>query len=458
MLTIKTLKEHLTPTILKEWFFLATLCFVPMELAVHLHWGSVLSPYKITMLILLGLIFLEWIRDPKGVTISYLKSIATGFSNIKAIGLFLGLFFAYDFLSLLWTADVKFALSKYITILPMFVLFLYGCHYLFEGQPTKELLQRRTLNVALAMAAMAFVLCLSTWILYALNQRTAYILRLSLQMDYNQYATSIFLGYICGVYAILQWRNTKFQWLVLFGYSLLCLPVLYLSGSRRAMVLYPVIVGLYLLYYFVFRTLPAYFSKKSQRKIITTRMVITFIVILLATQGVIRWYQSHADTVYEAMAKDAALAKPTETAAGPTKKPAFRPEKNLAFKADTISTGDAMGARDAIWSIATDTISSFSPLELLIGKGGSAQRDIYRTESAISILYPRGVPETARSPPSLDDLCRYDQRWSGKISDHLGSCRRHRLLRFAAVDPSPLAGSDLFPFLCRSVFVWTNHR
>lgn len=56
----------------------------------------------------------------------------------------------------------------------------------------------------------ALFLSVLTWIYVIFLGRTFYILRTSLQSDYNQYALSIYIGFFIGLFYILKY-STKYK-------------------------------------------------------------------------------------------------------------------------------------------------------------------------------------------------------------------------------------------------------
>ena len=71
----------------------------------------------------------------------------------------------------------------------------------------------------------------------------------------------------------------------------------------------------------------------------------------------------------------------------------FRLEQDANWKESSLESGEAMGRRKALWTIAMNNIKGFSKKELLLGRGGSYQRDMYREESARELLFADGTPD-----------------------------------------------------------------
>lgn len=371
--------------------FLLTLFFIPVEMSVTINIGF-LSPYKITFLLLIILVFYSAIR---GNFLVYVKSFIRGFMHFKWAIISIVLYFIFDIVSLAWTNDIVFSLKKYVTIFPMLVLAVYATYYLYGPDLDPRLRKERVRNLALVFALIALGLSLLTWTIYLIFARTYYILSLSLQSDYNQYVLPIIIGFVCGVYYINTMKPCWQRYVLFFAYSLILMPNFYLSGSRRIIVMY-MLVYIALSIYFTITNL-------SYNKSILSFLASIIIVVgvLIGHQVIIDGFEYYSKYVYDTMEEEAKRQGIKPPSAQMDKSDGiihgFRLEKDIDFKEDTLESGEAMGRREALWTIAINEIKSFSPKELVLGRGGSYQRDIYRTEEAREILfYDDWPPDTGQ--------------------------------------------------------------
>ncbi len=384
----KLQKKHLLEKIM-DILFLSTIFFIPIEISLNLRFLKFISPYKISIL-LLSLVFVyNFVTYYKEELQNIKKSLIEMYYRYKYVIITVTIYFLFDLISLLWTKDVRFALRKYITIIPMIVLFLYSCLYYFRVNDDLSRYQK-TRYVALSMGLMAFALSLATWIVYLVNNRTYYILRMSLSPDYNQFTLSIILGFLCGMYFILTTKDIQSKLVSFFCYTLTIMPLFHLSGSRRTMLIYLPLYAVLSIFLLV------ELNRKKNRNLMILAIAIVVSVPLL-NQMLIEGYNVHSSKVYKKMYDESVEAGKELVSAAESKEESiihdFKLEQNLQFKSDTIKTGEAFQARNTLWKIATDEIKSYNTIELLIGKGASHQRDVFRTDEAVKVLFPDEQPQ-----------------------------------------------------------------
>lgn len=367
--------------------FLITLFFMPIETAMTLRLGS-LSPYKISFLVLIGLMLYTTFDQGPMV---FMRSFIEGFKRYKWAIISIILYFAFDIISLAWTNDKTFSLKKYVTIGPMVIMAIYACYYYYGPRVERALRKERLRAMSLAMALVALFLSLLTWLTYLVFSRTYYILTLSLQSDYNQYILPILLGYICGIYYINTMEESWHRYGLFLGFSMIIMPIFYLSGSRRTMVLY---LGVYAILAMAFM-ITNFTRKKGGFSIILSLVLIGF--VLVGHKLVIDGFGYYSNHVYREMEEEAKKLGINAPSAQMDKSDGiihgFRLEQDANWKESSLESGEAMGRRKALWTIAMNNIKSFSKKELLIGRGGSYQRDMYREESARELLFADGTPD-----------------------------------------------------------------
>lgn len=372
---------------ISEFLWLLTLCFIPMEMAAPLRFGP-LSPYKISLI--LWLVHFAWIIMDKPLPNAFLirQSFDRFWKLMRPVFIPLFLYLAFDIFSLIWTQDIAFSFRKYASIIPMLVLLAGQALIYFSLEMD---LQKAFKRMMAALGLMTIVLCLWTWMVYFRDQRTAYILRLSLQVDYNQYATSILLGSICGMYTLVSLPGDGIGKAAgLFAFNALTLPVLYLSGSRRTMILLLPVVAGYFVMLFLVRPKKGRGRLRPGEQFSRFVPALGLVLAIILSFGVVRIYQIQAEKVYKDMEMDHAL----QTGKYPFE---FKKEMTLAAKQDTLSDGSAMAKRSALWKTALAELKGYSPVDWLIGRGGSHHRDLYRKPDHTSLLYPDGkVPDQPR--------------------------------------------------------------
>lgn len=368
--------------------FLLTLFFIPIEMAMTLKIGD-LSPYKISFSVLTVLLIYTSVN---GSFKTYVKSFISAFLKFKWAIISIILYFVFDILALAWTNDIIFSLKKYATIAPMFILAIYACYYFFGPNVNPCLRKERLRYLAMCFGLIALSLSVFTWITYFIFNRTYYIMTLSLQSDYNQYVLPIILGYVCGIYYINTMRVSWQKYVLFAAYSAILMPNFYLSGSRRVMAIY-IIVYAFLSASFLITNI---ISKKSIPSFLISAVLI--IGVTLSHKVIIDGFEYHSKYVYKTMEEDA-KSKGIKAPSAQMDKSSkgiihgFRLENDASFKESTLESGQAMGRREVLWTLAIRDIKTFSNKELLLGKGGSYQRDLYRTKEAREMLFADGTPD-----------------------------------------------------------------
>lgn len=375
---------------LMNYLFLITIFFIPIEISVNMHIGRVLSPYKISFILLcllyLYILLRYWNYEKYNITKSLTKLVV----EYKWTLIFISLYFIFDLVSLLWTKDIRFALLKYISIIPMVVLFLYSTLYFFKPYVTDKMRFERTRIICLVMGLMALSMALGTWIIYLIYNRTYFILRMSLSPDYNQYILSILMGYICGIFYIFTMEKSNYSIASFFAYSTIIIPLFQISGSRRTMLIY---IPLFIIFA-LFLLFKLYRSKMNKMLLLS---VLLTCLVLVINFSIIKGYEIHAGKVYNRLYQEAIDSGVKPVSAGENREEGiiqdFRLEKDLEFKSETIKSGEALSIRNILWTIAKDEIKSFNTKEILIGKGASHQKDVYRTEDALNAIFHNNIPD-----------------------------------------------------------------
>lgn len=370
---------------LMNWLFLITIFFMPVEMAMTMRIGNYLSPYKISFILLVLVLLASMLSGKFGV---YFKSFIRAFSHYKWAIISIILYFAFDLVSLAWTKDIGFSLKKYVSIFPMLILAFYACYYFYGPRVNASLRKERLRKLALTFGLIALFLSVLTWIVYFIFARTYYIMTLSLQSDYNQYVLPIIIGYVCGVYYINTMEEDWQKKLVFLAYSMILMPNFYLSGSRRIIVMYLLVFAALAIYFIV--------TSMAEKKTLGNLFICLAIIamVLGSHQVIIKGFNAYSKYVYDTMEEDAMKKGINPPSAQADKSDGiihgFRLENDADYKEKTLESGDALGRRKTIWTIAFNEIKSFNKKELLIGRGGSNQRDIYRTEEAREMLFPQG--------------------------------------------------------------------
>lgn len=369
---------------LMDFMFLITLFFFPVEMAMKLNFGF-LSPYKVSLLFLIILSFIYVIKE---------KSFKDFFCLLRLLGkkfkypiIFTCSYIIFDLISLLWTKDKAFSLKKYITIGPALICLLYSFFYFYMHNKADGNIDEALKKLFFTGGIVALFLSVLTWIYVIFLGRTFYILRTSLQSDYNQYALSIYIGFFIGLFYILKY-STKYKLIKFFVFITLVGPIFYTSGSRRFLLAI-------LPSFMIFIVFAILYVKRLNNNFNIKKFIIVLFLSLLTSFAIISLYNNHSNKIYEKLKNEfnsddfiSSMDVDTDDILH-----GFALEKSLSEKAETIKSGSALGQREKIWSIAIDEIKSYNIKDLILGKGGSHHRDIYRTDKARKLLFPENTPK-----------------------------------------------------------------
>lgn len=139
-------------------------------------------------------------------------------------------------------------------------------------------------------------------------------------------------------------------------FSVLELSTIYLTGSRRAFII-EIFIVIFLVIFILVNALRLRAGRAEKEKIVCKFMVITIIGYTLF----VSLMQYQFDRNYE-NGKHSML------------------ENNVDENFSTIFTGQAMGKRAIIWTIAFDELKTYNAKELFFGKGSSYSSDLYDSD------------------------------------------------------------------------------
>lgn len=300
----------------------------------------------------------------------------------KGIVTFFVLYLSIDFINFL-TSDYKnLAISKYKVVLLM--LFICGAIYIYAKNRHKEF------NIFLSLGLCSIFICIISFVNYFIVRLYPiyYTLRLSLRSDYNMYSVAILTGLVCIFYYYKE-KNKK-PWLLYFGIIPLCSSCVVLSGSRRGFLF----LITFLLLFLVTDILP--FDKKTVLKKVGIYLIIAleiFCFVFISSKALNNLYEKHGIFINS----DNEIIK-------------IENETSYANRLKTISEGNFLTKRIAIWNEAYNEIRGFDKKSLVFGKGNGYDIYIYseNTNEEISNLYDMEKNKFNLSPHNFllsDILC-----------------------------------------------------
>lgn len=316
-------------------FLLLTLYFLWLEIAIPFK----ISVFKVFLLISMGLFLIKLILDGKNMIRGKLR-----FSKVNTIFLLiLTLYIVIDLVGILYSPAKVFAATKYAVVIPMAVLILMFYFTIESKQDIKNILLAMGLGsvTIAAYTLLAYFVCTSI--------KVSYYTQLSLIKDYNISSTLILMGVTIILTLIIQSKfQGKVKFILFALVSVICSPVIYLSGSRRSLILI-FAEGAVIVLYYIFASL------KNRKKVLSTFCIAIAMVALTGASviGVQSLLKTQSEDIKEVKVVDAVN------------------ENGLTTKYESLRNGRALVKREYIWGLAFKDIKSSNAKQKFIGKGSS---------------------------------------------------------------------------------------
>lgn len=345
--------------------FYSTLFFTFFELAA----GRSFHLMELSLLLLLG---------ASACSVKFLWGRRERLRPLGDYWLFWGfsLYLLLDFLGALAPADWQLTFEKYRVVGLMAFLTLLAALLL----ESREDLDRVFATLAFAAGAAALLAVLGRTGIGPFPSE--YDLRLSLRRDYNMFAVTILLGWSGGAFLLLrQGVSAKNRGILLLD-AILCLPVVLLSGSRRAVLLL-IPIGLLVLG-------AALVRGKRMGRLPST------IGNLLLTLGLVAGITLAGGNLLRQLPEQA----PNPSGGGG--------ETSLADRYETIAEGSFLSKRRILWRISWEEFTGYLPFERMTGRGLGQDVVLYRESDDQELLaaYPQPEQRNALSAHNflLSDL------------------------------------------------------
>ncbi|MBC8570620.1 O-antigen ligase family protein [Zongyangia hominis] len=287
--------------------------------------------------------------------------------------LFLGLYILLDLIGILYSPAKSIALTKYAVVIPMAVfavLLVYYCD-------SRAKIDRILLNIGCVGTFLALFTLFNYFVVEILP--IPYYRRLSMLTDYNRFASVIFTGFLMLLILLL---NSKLpllkKYAAIFGVSLIDYTVLNLCGSRRTYAtLIPAIF--IIVCYQLIRTAV---RERSTKKILqnAVAMGLVSVIVFSFNASILKGFEDLSGDKYDAYVAQNGDAME---------------ENSIDTIIDSMGGEGIFSKRYAIWSLALDEAASYSPVEMIVGKGTSYEAHLYdiRTNERLNELYAAYQPK-----------------------------------------------------------------
>lgn len=270
------------------------------------------------------------------------RELCTRFGGYWLIPVLLGMYILIDLAGLFYSPVPIHGFYKYKVVALM--LFLCLCILLY----TDSMERLRSLLRAMGLAS-AFIAAFTVLNYFAGILPMPYTLRLTLRTDYNVFASTILLGFLCTLYLFLMGERGAVHYVLFALNTGLTLMVLYLSSSRRVFMMLPPIL--------VFWLFLILFRQKNWRGLLCTMAAVLaagalFWGMTAAMRGIMQTeYKQHGEQ--------------TETEGGG----GGGGESTAEERYETVGESGMWAKRKLIWDIAWDAYTNYTLPQKLIGKG-----------------------------------------------------------------------------------------
>ena len=351
-----------------EAFLHITLFFMVLEIGIHLPFSIFEVPFVVTAVLFLVLFLRGGWRKAKERFLLLIRRVAAS----KWLLIFLSAYILLDIIGIFYSPAKDLAVVKYIVVVPM----AFFCVMLVFYCENRGKITRILWNIGVSGTFLA-VFTLFNYFVWEILP-VPYYRRLSMLVDYNRFATVVFIGFLVLLVLLLNSNlSLAKKYFAIFMVSLVNFPVLYLCGSRRTyLTLIPALI--IIAGYQIIST--AYKGKKSQVWKNAAALVLVALLVFSINAPFFRAFQNLSQSKYESYVE--------ETGNEMT-------EGSIDTIIDSIGEGSMFAKRAAIWGLALDEAASYSPMEMVVGRGTSYEAYLYdvRSSEKLDQLYESYEPK-----------------------------------------------------------------
>lgn len=341
----------------REGIFGLTLCLTLAAVLFELAATSSFYLLDILLVLLAALVLLVLLdRSRTGGGAALARGLFGRVRGSAAVLVLLGLYLARDLAGVFYSPAPGYAIDKYKVVVLM--LFLSFCMLMSVGSPESL----RGILLALGVAAGLTAAFAVVNYLLANPFPIFYTMRLTLRRDYNVFATTLLLGFLCACYLFATAEHSP-AYCALFALDAgVTLTVLYLSGSRRVFLMLPPLLLFWLAIWL--------FRQKSWRGLL-------LVMGTVLAAGLLFWcgtlvLQTHMRAQYNRFG-GYGFGQESSGSTG---------ESTPADRYETATESSMFTKRKIIWGIAWEEYKGFPPAQKLFGAGFAHDIVLYdETES-----------------------------------------------------------------------------
>ena len=266
------------------------------------------------------------------------------------------LYLIWDIINLIRANNPSYLLDRYLVELKFLLLYCGAIICLWNKKVEDQLKICKTLFFAVVMAAIC-ICCLS--IAFYIAGRTPYIEKFSAIVDYNVFSEYVFFGMIITIYLICM-KSFTYPKLILLISTIVIFEgsAVLLSGSRRGVIFFALGIALFSIYFVFFHKNRSCTGNLFKTIIIKVLSLLVLACIIIS--GICLCVKAFEYNI-DQYAKNHTIIHETSNKA----------------RYETIVKNEALATRTDIWAIALQEITDFNQKDILFGKGGSYQYELY---------------------------------------------------------------------------------
>lgn len=295
-------------------------------------------------------------------------------------------YIVYDIVTLIWANNLQYSFMKYLYFIR--TLFLIVSLFLCVYDKESNEMQKNTERIIKCISAVIVLATITAIIRWHLGF-VPYYYRISLTDDYNTFAKYMLFCLVFAVYYFYQMYHSystrkKRVYAIIF---MLACNLTYLSGSRRAVVLVPVMIFIFIIF-LTFKYISFYLKNKAKlnnqyykRSIFIHCFSVLVLILSLnicvpAFESYTYFYRTMPLKIQREYVKLKHILFPNGKL-GEESYIDIDNETKLSLRYDSVNTTEGLASRKDIWAVAIDSIKKFDRKEILCGGGNGYAWEIY---------------------------------------------------------------------------------
>lgn len=300
-------------------------------------------------------------------------------NRFLAVSIFL--FVLYDVVTLFYAITLSYSITKYIMFFR--TLFLIGSIFLCCFEEDARMSKENNEDLVKCVCWILIIFVITTIIRWSAGL-SPYLMRISLRVDYNVYAAYFMFSLIFYSFYYIKHEDRfpkGYKTLHLIFIIISCVFI-YLSASRRASILCPIIVVVSLIFYLIRRVRNCKICNIKSYVLFfcfSTILILNFKFSIPIFENYISTVSEEKEEAHQNFMRDCLNSRQSDhqsvdgLAGGIS-------ETSISQRYDTINVEEGMVSRQNIWKVSIAGIKEFDLKELIFGKGNGYSWNIYEND------------------------------------------------------------------------------